>query len=172
MNLGKKLIWIVLTLVSLVCKLNAQSFSDRLHFEASAGTGIKMHDMTPFDYSFKLNVDVAPRFYVSVVTETEKSLYKDDKVKTYFNGESFGGGIGYNFYDNNNSSHVLGIRTKILNSIFKADCKRTTYDVFLSWYTKTRKFSPVIELGYRYIKSRSEELRNYSNVYMTLGIRY
>ena len=168
----KKFLFLILMLVSLVCKSNALSFSDRLHFEAAAGTGVKMHGITPLDYSFKLNVDVAPRFYVSVVTETEKSLYKDDKIKTYFNGESLGGGMGYNFYDNNNSSHVLGIRTKIMSSIFKADCKRTTYDVFLSWYTKTRRFSPVIELGYRYIKSRSVELRNYSNVYMTLGIRY
>lgn len=168
----KKFLFLILMLVSIVCKSNAQSFSDRLHFEAAAGTGVKMHGITPLDYSFKLNVDVAPRFYVSVVTETEKSLYKDDKIKTYFNGESLGGGMGYNFYDNNNSSHVLGIRTKIMSSIFKADCKRTTYDVFLSWYTKSGGISPVVELGYRYIKSHSAQLRNYSNVYMTLGVRY
>lgn len=82
----KKFLFLILMLVSLVCKSNALSFSDRLHFEAAAGTGVKMHGITPLDYSFKLNVDVAPRFYVSVVTETEKSLYKDDKIKTYFNG--------------------------------------------------------------------------------------
>ena len=35
-----------------------------------------------------------------------------------------------------------------------------------------QKFSPIIELGYRFMESHTTGIGNYSNVYMTLGLRY
>jgi hypothetical protein len=50
--------------------------------------------------------------------------------------------------------------------------KRATYDASLAWYLKSPKFSPVVELGYRYLDSKTTGIDNYGNVYASIGIRY
>jgi hypothetical protein len=47
-----------------------------------------------------------------------------------------------------------------------------TYDASLAWYLKSQKFSPVVELGYRYIKSKTTGIDNYGDVYVSVGLRY
>lgn len=168
-----KTLFLFLGLLSLVAgKTYAQSFEDRLHFEISEGAGLKMKSVTPLDFSFKAQVDIIPRMYVFATAEANKSFYKKDDVKTYFSGESLGGGLAVKLLDKKKTSHALDVRLKVLSSIGHADWKRTTYDASLAWYFENYRFTPVVECGYRFIDSRTDALSNYSSFYVTLGIRY
>lgn len=153
---------------------NAESFVDRLHFEASAATGFESNDMTPIDFSFKAHADVISSIYVFVSAEGNKSLYESSGARTYLSGESLGGGLGVQLLGKKSALHALDIRAKAMTSVGNTDWKRTSYDAGLAWYIKTQKslFSPVVEVGYRYIDSRESVIENYSGLYVSFGIRY
>lgn len=152
---------------------NAQQFADRLHFEATANTGYKSKDKTPIDFSFKAGIDVIPRLYAFFTAEENKTLYKKDDVKTYYDGTSLGGGLGVRLLCSDQTQHTLDIRAKVLSSVGNPDWKRTTYDASLAWYLSGKqRFSPVVEIGYRYIDSNSDQISNYGSLYVGIGIRY
>lgn len=152
--------------------LHAQSFKERSYFEVSAGTGLKNHGITPVDFSFKFHVDLIPVAYIFISAEENISLYKENDDKTYISGTGLGGGLGVRLLNNTKSSHALDVRVKSLSSVGGTDYKRTSYDASLAWYMKTHKFSPILELGYRYIDSRTKEFDNYGKVYISFGLRY
>ena len=106
----------------------------------------------------------------------DKSLYEKGDERTYFSGESLGGGVGVKFLNSVKTPHALDLRVKALTSIGGADWKRTTYDASLAWYLRSEKksriFTPVVEMGYRYIDSRTTGLDNMGNFYMSFGIRF
>ncbi len=169
----KKFIYATTLLLALTTvKMNAQTFMERIHFEASAGTGLKNNGIKPIDFSFKFHVDVIPISYAFITIEDNISLYKDNGTKTYFNGTSLGGGLGIKLLNRTRSIHVLDVRAKALGSLGNPDWKRTTYDVSLAWYIKTYRFSPIVELGYRYLDSRIKGFDNYGNAYISFGLRY
>lgn len=166
----KKLVLFIISLIA--CSVPAQTFMERLHFEVATGAGMKSKYITPVDFSFKANVDLTSGMYVFVSSEGNQSFYKNDDVKTYYNGESFGGGLGVKLLGKKSASHALDVRMKVLTSIGNADWKRTSYDVNVAWYLKSNVFSPVVEIGYRYIDSLTGAIGNYGNVYLSVGIRY
>ncbi len=169
----KKIFYVITLIVTFVsASLQAQTFVERTHFEASAATGLRSNGITPVDFSFKCHVDIIPMLYLFVSAEDNLSLYKENGAKTYVNGASIGGGLGVKLLNSVKSNHSLDIRAKSLESIRNTDWKRTSYDVSLAWYIKTAKFSPVVELGYRFIDSRTEVFDNYGNAYISFGLRY
>lgn len=155
-----------------VCETHAQAIKDRIHFEIATGTGIRSKGITLMDFSFKAHVDVIHPIYLYITAEGNKSLYKRNEGKTYYNGESIGGGIGINILGNKSMSHALDARLKILSSVGNADWKRISYDASIVWYLKSVIFSPVIEFGFRHINSRNTFMDNFNNVYVSLGVRY
>lgn len=169
----KKYIYAVIFLMALASSdLNAQTFKERFYFETSASSGLKNNGITPIDFSFKFHVDVIPIAYIFISAEDNISLYKEDKAKTYINGTSIGGGIGVKLLNRTKGIHALDVRFKSLSSVGGTDFKRTSYDASLAWYMKNHKFSPVVELGYRYLDSRTKGFDNYGNVYVSFGLRY
>lgn len=162
----------ILLLVLATIKGQAQTFMERTHFEVSAGTGVKSNGVIPLDFSFKYYVDVIPVLYLFIGVEDNLTLYNHGIDKTYVNGASLGGGIGVRLLNSTKGIHALDIRAKSLGSLGKPDWKRTTYDVSLAWYIKTVKFSPVVELGYRFIDSHTEGFDNCGNAYLSIGFRY
>lgn len=169
----KKFVYLILLLFAIVTvNVRAQAFTERMHFEASAATGIKDGGTTPVDFSFKFHVDVLPVSYVFITVEDNFSLHKYNGVKSYSHGASAGGGLSVKLLGSAEKTHALDARLKVLGCIGSSDWKRTTYDVSLAWYIKSCKFSPVVELGYRYLDSRMEGIANYGNVYVSLGLRY
>lgn len=166
----KTIIFIMLSLF--VCEAHAQAVKDRIHFEIATGTGMRSKGITPMDFSFKAHVDVVRPVCLFVTAEGNRSLYKSNEVRTYFDGESLGGGIGFHILGKKSPLHAFDARLKVLSSIGNADWKRTSYDANIAWYLKGVMFSPVVELGYRHIDSRSTFMNNYDNIYVSLGIRY
>lgn len=150
----------------------AQTFAERMHFETSVGAGIKEKGTTPIDFSFKFHVDVLRMSYVFITAEDNISLHKDNGVKTYYKGASLGGGLGVKLLNNAKSVHALDVRLKVLGALGGADWKHTTYDASLAWYMKAHRFSPVVELGYRHIDSRTNGIGNYGSAYLSIGLRY
>lgn len=172
-NIMKKFIFATtLLLVLTTVKTHAQSFMDRIHFEASAGIGAKNNGITPVDFSFKIHADVIPLAYVFVAVEDNLSLYKENGVKYYAKGVSLGGGLGVKLLNSTKTNHALDVRVKALGSLGSPDWKRTTYDAALAWYLKDCKFSPMVELGYRFLDSRTKGFDNYGNAYISIGLRY
>lgn len=172
-DMNKKLLSLLILLFVMAGSANAQQFVDRLHFEATANTGYKSKDKTPIDFSFKAGIDVVPRLYVFFTSEENKTLYKKDDVKTYYDGSSLGGGLGVKLLNSDKTTQSLDIRAKVLSSVGNPDWKRTTYDASVAWYLSGKqRFSPVLELGYRYIDSRSNNISNYGSLYVGIGIRY
>ena len=169
----KKLIFATAILfVASVAKMNAQSFMDRTHFEFSAGTGLKNKGITPIDFSFKANVDFVSISYLFVTAEDNVSLYNDDVIKTYYNGVSIGGGIGVRLLNSSKTIHALDVRAKALGSVGNPAWKRSSYDISLAWYLKSHRFSPVVELGYRFIDSHTKSIDNCGNAFLSIGLRY
>lgn len=166
--------FVILAFLSLLSarSMYSQSFEDRIHFETTVGKGLPNKGITPIDFSVKFAVDVLPIFYAYITAEDNLSLYKSQNVKTYSNGTGLGGGLGVKLLHRIESKHALDVRAKALSSLGNPDWKRTTYDVSLAWYMKSEKFSPVVELGYRYIDSRTKSFDNYGNVYLSIGLRY
>jgi hypothetical protein len=154
-------------------KMQAQtSETDWVHYEASAGTGLKNNGVRPVDFSFKLSVNFISVMYLFVAVEDNISLYKETGIKSYTNSASGGGGLGIKLLNSKKSGHALDLRLKALDTFGSPDWKRATYDASLAWYLKSPKFSPVVELGYRYLDSRTTGIDNYGNVYASIGIRY
>lgn len=114
----KRFIYFTMTLFAFTTvKLNAQSFMDRTHFEVTAGAGIENKGITPIDFSFKAHVEFVSISYLFVAVEDNVSLYRNDNVKTYYNGVSIGGGLGVKLLNNVKSIHALDIRAKALSSV-------------------------------------------------------
>ncbi len=168
----KAIFVIIVLLVAITNKTYSQSFQNRLHFEASTGVGAKNNGLTPLNLSFKAQVDIVKSFYAFVAIEDSKTLYKNEDIKSYLNSENIGGGLGVKFLNAGKNTHSLDLRIKLLNSIGNADWKKTTFDSSIAWYMPHEKFSPVVELGYRFMNSHTAGIDNYSNIYMTLGLRY
>lgn len=152
--------------------MHAQSFVEQMHFEASTATGMRNNGITPIDFSFKYHVDLISALYIFIAVEDNLSLFKNNEIKTYVNGTSLGGGLGAKLLNRTKSSHALDLRVKALETLGKPDWKRTTYDASLAWYIKSAKFSPVVELGYRFLDSHTQGFDNYGNVYISFGLRY
>ena len=153
-------------------EVKAQTFIERTFFEVSTATGLRNNGMTPIDFSFKCHVDIVPIFYLFITAEDNLSLYKSREIKTYTNGVSLGGGLGIKLLNRVKSIHSLDLRAKSLDNLGKPDWERTTYDVSLAWYIKSNKFSPIVELGYRFIDSHTDKYNNYGNAYISIGLRY
>ena len=169
----KKLIYAAaLLLVLAAAKVNAQTFMDRIHFEFAAGTGARQNGIKPVDFSFKSLVDFVSISYLFVTVEDNISLYRNNNVKSYSNGVSIGGGLGVKLLNGTKGIHGLDVRAKALTCAGNLAWKRTTYDAALAWYIKSFRFSPVVELGYRYLDSRTAGLDNYGNAYLSIGLRY
>lgn len=172
----KKIIYAILLLLAVPSgKSQAQSFADRLHFEATVGSGYERKNIKPLDVSLKVGVDIIPSLYAYLTCEGNKSLYEKGDVRTYYSGESLGGGVGVKLLGSVKTVHSLDLRVKALGSVGGADWKRTTYDASLAWYLrsgKTHSFTPVVELGYRYIDSRTNGLDNMGNFYGSFGLRF
>lgn len=169
----RKLIYAAALLLALTtADLHAQTFADRIHFEVTAGSGVKSNGVTPVDFSFKSLVDFVSISYLFIAVEDNISLYNGNGVKTYYNGVGIGGGAGVKLLGRTSGIHGLDIRAKALGSVGSPAWKRSAYDLSLAWYVKDRRFSPVVELGYRFVDSRTAGFDNYGTVYMSIGFRY
>lgn len=169
----RKYIYAAMLLLALsTVRSYAQTFKERSYFEISAAKGLKNHGITPVDFSFKFHVDLIPLAYIFVSAEDNICLYKENEAKTYINGASIGGGVGVRLLNKTKGCHALDVRFKSLSSVGGTDFKRTSYDASLAWYMKGHKFSPVVEIGYRYLDSRTNGFDNYGNAYVTFGLRY
>ena len=93
------------------------------------------------------------------------------KEMTFFE-LSAGSGVKHHGITPVDFSFKLHVRVKSLSTLGSPDWKRNTYDASLAWYLKTEKFSPIVELGYRYLDSRTKGIDNYGNAYLTIGLRY
>lgn len=162
----------IFLLVSATAQIHAQTFMDRIHFEFSAGTGIKNNGIKPVDFSFKSFVEFISISYLFVTVEDNISLYNENGTKNYFKGASIGGGLGVKLLNHTKSNHALDIRAKALSSVGCPAWKRSSYDLSLAWYIKSYRFSPIVELGYRFIDSHTSGLGNYGNAYLSIGFRY
>lgn len=151
---------------------HAQSFMDRTHFEVTAGAGIENKGITPIDFSFKAHVEFVSISYLFVSVEDNVSLYRNDNLKTYYNGVSVGGGLGVKLLNKLESIHALDIRAKALSSVGCPTWERTSYDISLAWYIKSGRFSPIVELGYRFIDSHTKGINNCGNAFLSIGFRY
>lgn len=153
-------------------KLNAQSFMDRTHFEFTAGAGTEAKGITPIDFSFKAHVEFVAVSYLFVTVEDNVSLYKHDDIKTYYNGVSVGGGLGVKLLNGLESIHALDVRAKALGSVGSPAWRRNSYDISLAWYIRSGRFSPIVELGYRFIDSRTKGIGNCGHAFLLIGFRY
>ena len=169
----KKFIYSTVLLLALTSvKAKAQTFMDQIHFEVTSGAGIENKGITPIDFSFKTNVEFVSISYLFVTAEDNVSLYNNDGIKTYYNGVSIGGGLGVKLLNNIKGNHALDIRAKALSSVGNPTWKRTSYDLSLAWYIRSTRFSPIVELGYRYIDSHTSGIDNCGNVFLSIGFRY
>lgn len=168
----KKIVCLTTLLLALTAfNVNAKSFLDRLHTEFVAGAGLKNNSVTPVDFSFRILAEVFPRTQIFIVSEENLSLYDTNFVRTYYYGESLGGGLGIILLGaKEESSHTLDLRAQVLTSAGNTDWKRTSYDLALAYYLKSR-YTPILELGYRYNDSRTR-LDDFGTVYLKFGIRY
>ena len=109
----KKLICAIMFLLSLpAASVHAQAFKEMTFFELSAGSGVKHHGITPVDFSFKLHVDLLPFAYIFIAAEDNIALYKNDGAKSYSNGCSMGGGLGFKLLNGVKGKHALDVRVK------------------------------------------------------------
>lgn len=173
----KRFFSIIMVLIAICAPKSgrAQSFADRLHFELAAGTGTKNKGIEPFDLSAKVGVDIIPHLYAFASAEGNLALSENNDVRTWYKSQSLGGGIGAQLWTKNQSADALDLRLKVLTSLGGSDWKRTTYDVSVAWYlqsSKKRIFTPVAEIGYRYVNSRTIGLDNTSSFYVSLGFRF
>lgn len=169
----KKLVYTTMMLLALTTvPVKAQSIMERINFEVSAGSGIKNKGITPIDFSFKSLVEFVSISYLFVTVEDNISLYKKDEIKTYFNGVGIGGGIGVKLLNNTKCNHALDIRAKAVSSVGNPSWKRSSYDLSLAWYINSCRFSPIVELGYKYSDSHAKEIGNCGNAFLSIGFRY
>lgn len=162
----------MLLLVFTAVGLRAQTFMDRTHFEFMAGAGTESKGITPIDFSFKVHVEFVSISYLFVSAEDNVALYRHADIKSYYNGVSLGGGLGVKLLNGLESIHALDVRAKVLSSVGSPDWKRTSYDLSLAWYIRSGRFSPIVELGYRYIDSSTKGISNCGHAFLSIGFRY
>lgn len=152
--------------------IHSQTFQERINFELSGGVGLKYKGIVPIDFSFKFLVDIVPITYLFVDVEENVSLHSENKKNAYTHGQLLGGGIGLRMLNQVRTNHALDFRLKALGNIGKSDWKHTVYNASLAWYMKNMTFSPIVELGYRFLDSRVTDIKNYGSMYLSIGLRY
>ena len=150
----------------------ARSFTDRVDFEVSAGLGLRQKGIKPVDFAFKTFVNFVDPAYLFVTVEENLALFKRAGNQNYLDGVSIGGGLGVRLLHRPQSAHALDLRAKALSSVGSPDWERTTYDLAAAWYLRSHRFSPVVELGYRYLNSRTQGFTDYGNAYLSIGFRF
>ena len=172
LNMIKKIICLTALLLALTSvNVNADSYWDDIHFEFVAGLGNKSNSITPSDFASRIHTKFISRTYLFVSLENNLALYENNSVKTYYSGFAGGGGIGVKLFGaKEESSSALDLRAQVVGSVDSVDWKRTSYELSLAYYLKSR-WTPVIELGYRYTDSRTG-LGDFGRVYLRLGLRY
>lgn len=152
------------------------SIADRFYVEFEASSAFKQHHVTPLSASINVGINITSRFYGFVRLETPLGLYKKDDNKAYFNSTNLGGGLGYTlFYEHNTKDYIcLDLRASVTNSIGNVDWKNTTYDIGLYVRTRTRKsdITPYAGIGFRYINSHTNDIRDIYSPYIAVGLNF
>lgn len=169
----KKFLFATLVLLAVsAAGAHAQTFMDRVHFEAAMAAGAKHNGITPVDFSFRALVDFVPASYLFIAVEDNISLYDVEGVKSYSTGVGIGGGVGVRLLGSKSENHSFDVRARAVGSVGNPYWQRNSYDLSLAWYVRTARFSPVVELGYRFIDSRTTGIDDYCNLFLSIGFRY
>lgn len=170
----RQLIYIIILVasVSFPNVTYSQSLEKRMNFEIVGGTGLKNKGTVPIDFSFRFLFKIVPISYVFVDVEEDVSLHSEGQKRYYTSGHYIGGGLGLSMLNKLKTNHALDIRIKALGNVGKTNWKHTTYDACLSWYLKNVGFSPIVELGYKFMDSKIDSYSNYNSIYMSIGLRY
>lgn len=162
----------IIAMTLLCCVGHAQTSNSHVHFEMATSYGLESKNVTPIDFSFNAQYDIIPIIYAFASVDRNLALYDADAENCYYEGELLGGGIGIHLWGNNKDKHVLDARLKVLTSIGNSDWKQTSYYTCLAWYMKNLEFSPVVEIGFRHIDSKTSYLNDYRSVFLSIGLRY
>lgn len=168
---------IVLTLVAMaLCNtINAQesevknSVLDNFHLESKMQSGFRHHGMTPLNANLQLSYEFVKCWSLMATMEGERMLYEDSR--SYIRNNSLGGGLAYAWVDGD--SQRFDLRFQVLSTIGHGDWKQTTFDIGSTWYGKPKKraLAPVVGYGFRYQKSHTAEVRNWTGFYVSIGLR-
>lgn len=167
----------VFTLVAMAvfATMNAQegevkhSVIDDFHLEFKMQSGFRQHGMTPLNADLQLSYEFVKRWSLLVTAEGGRMLYDDSR--TYIRNTSLGGGLTYVWVDE--GCQRFDLRLQVLNTIGNPDWRQTTFDIGATWYRKPEKRAlvPVIGFGFRYQKSHTAEVQNWTGVYASIGLR-
>lgn len=147
-----------------------------------SGWGVSAHsrykDIRPLALDLNLGLEFAKRFYVFASNEDYLGLYRADGEKNYFNTYNLGGGISYSLInkakDSNGNLHSLAVKGSVTTSVGNTDWKNTAYTAGL--YYRIAHVSaigaPRIGIGYRYLKSRTTGISDYSGPFVSVGFGY
>ena len=153
--------------------VNADSYWDDVHFEYVAGIGYKSNSMRPSDFAFRIHTKFISRTYLFTSLEENLVLYDNNSDKTYYSGFAGGGGLGVTLLGaKEESSCALDLRALVVaNSVKKVEWQRVSYELALAFYLKSHRWTPIVELGYRYTDSRTGP-DDFGRVYLRLGLRF
>ena len=145
---------------------------DKLSFEVKSLYGVKQHGMTPMNLDMQLGFEFAPRWQLVAAAEACRTLMEGDGNRSFAKDVALGGGLAYVWEEGKNSRFDL--RLQVLNTIGSPDWSHTTYDIGTNWYGKSsqRRIKPLIGLGFRFQKSHTAGIRDWSGFYATLGFKF
>lgn len=168
---------------TLALPLNAQeengvsksTFFDNFVLGAEITAGTKNKGMDPASLSFNIGYQIFPHIYAYAKATGTLGLYKKDDVKTYFQSQALGGGIGFKLYNPKTASQGTDLRLSVTNTIGNADWKYTSYEADVIIYPNYKKIgiiAPYIGLGFSHKNSHTSGLSNWNGLTGTIGIKF
>lgn len=146
--------------------------------EVEAYGTTKSKNLGEIGLNLNLELDITKQFYLMGVYTFGKALQDRYDVKSYFDTQSVGGGLGYRLFkligNKKNERPNIGsvdLRANVLTHVGDVDWKKTTYNIGFVLVFKN-KLSPIISLGYRHNQSHTRGIPNTNSVYGEIGIRF
>ena len=160
-------------------KMKQQTKSAFVFGRAETSVSFKQHEMTPVVSFVTLGIEPVKRLNVGVsyINFLGLGSKNQDGSRLYLKSHGLGGSISWQLLEATGkdgcSETAAGycIQARYGHSIGNGDLKYNLYDIGLVCYLRVGKFSPSsLTVGYRFIDSRTEGIRNHNGVYLSLGI--
>ncbi len=150
-------------------------FNTYVYIESSVSP--RQNGLIPSFYFTTIEVEPIKKLTVGFSYSGFLGLYKDKTTKTYMTAQGLAGCVGWQIFESKKKTSFwdkgesINARFRYGHNIGSGDFKYDLYDIGFVYFAKNRTIvGTSFSAGYRFINSHTTGIRNYSSIYLGIGI--
>lgn len=154
--------------------LTSSKFKDNYVLDINATATTKYKGWQNTSLAFDAGYHVLPRLTLFARCESNLHLFDKNDTRTFDRSLNLGGGLSFSLTNPIKSPEALDLQLSVTNSVGDADWKNTSYGASVLFYHNYsgHRVAPYIGLEYRYSASHTTEIKDFSGLTGTIGIRF